>query len=1014
MKKSNGTILKVNRLDLFVLAGDPNKFWKDVKFIGEYAFSKCKNLKRIEIPEGVEAIGENAFNGCKNLKKVKLPNSLKVIEKDAFKDCKNLENINIPKSVEKLSKLAFTNCDNLKNINEVPKIIDEDYFENIENLEIVEIPEGVETIGAEAFASCNDLKKIILPSTLKAIDEGAFFECKNLERIEIPEGVEELSDYICYCCENLKEIKLPSTLKTIGRDSFSGCKCLEKIEIPEGIEQLSNYLFFGCENLKEIKLPSSLKTIELHVFNGCESLEKIEIPEMVEKLGANTFSNCENLKEIKLPNSLKVLAEGAFSHCKNLESIEIPECVEKISDSLFYDCLNLKEVKLPSALKTIGESSFSNCENLEKIEIPEGVERICGNAFFSCSSLKEIKLPSTLKEISEHAFWGCKRLERLEIPQGVEKIDDYAFDGCSNLKEIKLPSTLKEIGELSFSSCSSLEKIEIPEGVEKVGEGAFSYCKNLESVTLPDSINSISVNVFRHCSRLKCFNFLGREWEASCDFFPTVYDVVENKERIEEISKADKWFKKQGLLIPAGIIDKDNLDEYLYNKEYKYMKNLLEIIPEEDRENNLPELYKIAKVMGILEKDDVTIKVNGKDMPVNGVAYTILQGAIKKGLLNFEQLHMCFQSLPNGEYNLEFLKFMSNKTNLEELLNHNSSHPGFFARVYNWYEDRTKLDINNQNDGYSSLPSDESNRYKIQTYKTMENGIDKIKWNVPTVELFIKEFASNKFSGIVDERSKEIGEYLSGFNLYEQRHFDKALEIDKERVESGVKDHLTSKIIKEDVVDSIEDYKQRVGKLKNDIAIELSDTLKTQTDTASKIFTYEMLAKSDKANFAIGFLTDCCATLYGAGAGAQRAMILHPDMQPLVIRNIKGEIVCFGIIYVNRKEGYAVVNDFEVNKKYNGKEVGKEIYTKAMQGVNAFVTQYNKENVNNPIKVVTSGLSPNWYAINCYIEQNKESEILKAPNFESYKYAGTGTWAGDWHKKQHVIWEMDKKEGDKR
>jgi hypothetical protein len=433
-------------------------------------------------------------------------------------------------------------------------------------------------------------------------------------------------------------------------------------------------------------------------------------------------------------------------------------------------------------------------------------------------------------------------------------------------------------------------------------------------------------------------------------------------------------------------------------------------MPEETKDNNILELYKLAKIMGVLEPDTVTVKVNGKDVPVNVVAYTILQGAIKKGLLKFDELHMHFQSLPYGQYNEQFLKFMSNKTNLEELLSYNREHQGFITRVYSWYKDRKNLELNNS--GLND-PITEEERYKIRTYKETESGIDKIKWSSPTVELFIEEFKTNRFSGFGDERSQELAKYLSGFELYEQKHFDKSLEIDKERIDSRVNDHLVSQHIKEDVIDSLEDYKRRTQELKSHAIENLSETAKNQTDTASKIFTYEMLAKSNKANFAMGFLTSCCATLYGAGAGAQRAMILHPDMQPLVIRNIQGEIIAFGIIYVNRKEGYAVINDFEVNRKYSDEETRKEIYTKAMQGVEKFVSVYNDENKNNPIKIVTCGLSPNWNAVNDYIKANPKSEILKAPNFDDFKYNGSGSWRGDWHTSQHIIWQEGKKENRK-
>ena len=808
-------------------------------------------------------------------------------------------------------------------------------------------------------------------------------------------------------------------IKVVGSFVFYGCGNLERIEIPEGVEEISGGAFYGCYNLKEVKLPSTLKKIGENVFLSCENLERIEIPEGVEEISERAFDRCYNLKEVKLPSTLKKIGEFAFSNCRNLERIEIPEGVEEISGSAFYRCYNLKDIKLPTTLKKIGEHVFRGCENLERIEIPEGVNEIAGRAFSYCTNLKDIKLPTTLKKIGEEVFRGCKNLERIEIPEGVEEISDEMFWGCRGLKEVELPSTLKKIEEGAFYDCRNLERIEIPEGIEEISEHAFSFCENLKEAKLPSTLKKIEEGAFIMCRNLKKIEFMGIEFDVGGAYFPTIYlekidDLMKNKDVLKEANR----LKQRGILISSSLVDENNMEEYLYDNEYRYMKNLINLMPEEYRENNLAELYKIAKAMGVLEKDSVTVKANGKDMPINGVAYEILQRAINKGQLDLEHLHMNFQSLPNnGKYNIELLKFMANKTNLEELLNRNSRSPGFFDRVYGWFEYRKNLVIDENSTSVSNLPTEESNRYKIRTYKTVESGIDKLKWNAPTVELFAKEFAANKFSGMVDERSKEIGEYLSEFSLYEQRHFDKALEIDKERVDRDVKDHLTKKIIKEDIIESLDDYKRRTGELKQDIVKESGEVLKIQTDTASQLFTYEMLAKSDKANFAMGFLTHCCATLYNAGAGAQRAMIIHPDMQPLVIKNIKGEIVCFGIIYVNRKEGYAVVNDFELSEKYNGveDEIRKEIYTKAMQGVDAFVTQYNKENEDNPIKIVTSGLSPSVYkTINDFIIGNEKKMTLNAPDFNEFSYAGSKKYSGDWHDKQYVIWEVDKKDVDKR
>ena len=52
-------------------------------------------------------------------------------------------------------------------------------------------------------------------------------------------------------------------------------------------------------------------------------------------------------------------------------------------------------------------------------------------------------------------------------------------------------------------------------------------------------------------------------------------------------------------------------------------------------------------------------------------------------------------------------------------------------------------------------------------------------------------------------------------------------------------------------------------------------------------------------------------------------------------------------------------------------------------------------------------LSNNWDAINEFIKKNPKSEILKAPNFDDFKYAGSGSWSGDWHRQQYEILKVE-------
>ena len=214
---------------------------------------------------------------------------------------------------------------------------------------------------------------------------------------------------------------------------------------------------------------------------------------------------------------------------------------------------------------------------------------------------------------------------------------------------------------------------------------------------------------------------------------------------------------------------------------------------------------------------------------------------------------------------------------------------------------------------------------------------------------------------------------------------------------------ILAKPVKQGRIESLDQYRNETQKLREQMLSDSAAILHDQIEDTSSIFTYEVLSKDNPANFAMGCLTSCCATLYGAGGGAMRGMIIHPDMQPLVIRDFDNNIVSFGIIYVNREERYAVVNDFEVNRKYEDIKQREAIYQKAMQGVTAFVKEYNQENPANPIKKVTCGLSPSWGAIDKFLMENPISDILKAPNFDDFQYTGWYTWPGDWHRLQYEI-----------
>ena len=644
------------------------------------------------------------------------------------------------------------------------------------------------------------------------------------------------------------------------------------------------------------------------------------------------------------------------------------EGVTEIAERAFKGCKTLTNITIPNSITKIGYHAFEDCASLTNITLPNSITTIETRTFKGCTSLANITIPSSVTKIEYNAFEGCTGLINIIIPRSVTEIGEYSFDGCTSLTDITIPSSVTKIERCAFYGCTNLTNVVIPNGVTKIGDGVFSNCTSLSHLTVPNSVTEIDTRGFYYIPSVtyKRVTLSGMAWTD---------EMIKAVECLSDTAKYSKIYK---LAQEKGI----NLD-------------------------NSQEFLALCVNLGMMEDKSTTISLSKNihketKIPVSDVAFTFMQGLINRGDIDLNSLHQNLSDLQLWGYNEAFAKFVMNKTNWSDIAQNMTT----LARVYDWFKARTELNLEEVSS--DMLPTSEENRFKVLVYETAESGIDRMKWKNPTMKYLLKEFAETKFTGINSIRDRELAEEIGKHNIYSQKHFIKAKEIDAEREEKGVTDILIKKL-RQDRITSLDEYRARTNELRDAILQDCAEILSEQTEDVSNVFTYEMLEKSHPANFAMGCYTSCCALLYGAGAGAMRAMIIHPDIQPLVIRDFDNNIVAFGIIYVNREEGYAVVNDFEVNKRYEGKEKQrKAIYEKAMQGVRAFVEEYNAENPNKPIHKVTSGISPNWTAINDFIQQHPQSPILKAPHFNDFKYAGSGSWNGDWHRGQYIIYEEGK------
>lgn len=239
--------------------------------IGDSAFSNCRGLISVTIPNSVTTIGNSAFSGCSELTSLTIPNSVTTIGESAFNGCKKLSSIIIPNSITTIGELTFYGCSGLTSVT---------------------IPNSVTSIGYNAFGGCTGLTSITIPNSVTSLF--GFSGCTSLTSITIPNSVTSLS-------------------------GFSGCTSLTSITIPNSVTSLSG--FSGCTSLASITIPNSVTTIGANAFYGCSALTTITIPNSVTIIGENSFSNCAGLKSVSIGNGIRKIYNGAFANGSELTDI---------------------------------------------------------------------------------------------------------------------------------------------------------------------------------------------------------------------------------------------------------------------------------------------------------------------------------------------------------------------------------------------------------------------------------------------------------------------------------------------------------------------------------------------------------------------------------------------------------------------------------------------------------------------------------------------------------------------
>ncbi len=523
--------------------------------IGKSAFSSCKKITSITIPNSVISIGDYAFDFCDSLISVTIGNGVKTIGKNAFVCEKNyFSDLTIQNFTVDTSNKSYSS-------DEYGVLFNKDKTELIQypggnSRTNYEIPDSVTSIGNYGFARTFYLKSITIPNSIINIGDYSFYKCTLLSDITIPASVTSIGYGAFYDCglanitvdyantmyssdengvlfnkdkteliqyprsNNKTNYEVPNSVKIIGDYGFAYCYRITNVTIPNSVTNIGDYAFYNCTDLTYITLNNGLTNIGDYAFDACRSLTNIIIPNSVTNIGSYTFAYCNSLTNIIIPDNVTNIGKSAFSHCSNLTIVTIGTGVINIGGGAFYSCDNITSVYYPDSFEqwknnvTVG---YSNDKLSDKYIL------------FEYNSQKPYHAGSCGKNLTWKLYFdgelvisGTGEMNSWQSPSSVPW-----YDYRSEIKTITISDSVTSIGQNAFSDTefyndannwendvlyigkylikakeTIASSCEIKKGTAVIADAAFYSCNSLTTATIPNSVTSISDYAFNSCKSL--------------------------------------------------------------------------------------------------------------------------------------------------------------------------------------------------------------------------------------------------------------------------------------------------------------------------------------------------------------------------------------------------------------------------------------------------------------------------------------------------------------------------------
>ncbi|MBP5639250.1 MAG: leucine-rich repeat domain-containing protein, partial [Victivallales bacterium] len=453
------------------------------------AYPSAKKDTVFVIPDGITSI-YNAFSGCKFLQEITIPNSVTTIAMDTFFGCSSLLSITIPDSVTTIGNSAFSVCSSLKSI---------------------VVGSGVTNIHDSAFTACNKLSYVQTDNEYVKEWFAAKFPNVHIYGMDETPTYDTTVDGIIYHVENfvatvtgvendeINSVAIPAEVDgvpvtAIGTGAFALCRYLSSVTLPEGITLIDDRAFINCYRLSAIELPSTLVSIGTEAFNYCESLAALTIPASVEIIGESAFGGQNQLSAI-------VVDEGN-EHFVSIDGVLYEKDDEGVPTVLlrYPPKKEGSSFSVPNGVEVLSGYSFSNCEKLTTITLSASVDdalSAIGDGYGALNyygklATVNVEVGNTHFSSRDGVLFTADLSELLLYPRGKKS------------SEFTVPATMVA-GEYLLAYARSLQRILVEDGNEEfASQDGVLYSADLSTLVvypagrkedvfrIPDSVELIS------------------------------------------------------------------------------------------------------------------------------------------------------------------------------------------------------------------------------------------------------------------------------------------------------------------------------------------------------------------------------------------------------------------------------------------------------------------------------------------------------------------------------------------